>query len=119
MKCLWKDDMNWTLITVRGFFPALKVLAAGLVLTYITASLGSVLPISLQPLDVLATSVAISAVCVGLFYFRLWRWEAGAVPGCEWCEGPLGGLLIGKRYYGHQLGDYRRCYNCRRANAGL
>lgn len=111
--------MNWTLITIRGWIPGLTVLAVGVVVTYVAATLRHVVPIPLEPSYVLLTCAAISATLVGLFYLRLLRWESGAARACERCGGPLSGLLKGKSYYGRQLSDYRRCYNCWKANADV
>src|SRR5690242_3141746 len=111
--------MNWTLITIRGWIPALAVLALGAVVAYVTAILRRVAPIPLEPSHVLLTAVSISAIFAGLFYWRLLQWEAGQTRACERCGGPLGGLLNGKRYYGRQLNDYRRCYNCGKASADV
>lgn len=53
-----------------------------------------------------------------LFVWRLKAWESGRGPACLICGGPLGRVREGKRYYGKQLSDYRRCYNCGKLNSG-
>ena len=109
--------MNWMLITIRGWIPAFKILVIGIALAYAVALFRRAVPIPLESWHVVLLSGTASAGVLGLFYRRLLRWESGRVEPCERCGGPLGALLIGKRYYGRQLSDYRRCYNCGNANA--
>lgn len=108
--------MNWTLIMIRGSVPALKLLAAGLATAFAVAQFRRAMPIPFESSHVVILTAAASACVLALFYRRLFRWESGAAQRCERCGGPLGALLVGKRYYGHQLRDYRRCYNCGTAN---
>lgn len=104
--------MNWTLIMIRGWIPAVKVLVVGAAVAYAVALLRRAIPMPLESWHVVLLSGATSACVLGLFYRRLFRWESGAAQPCERCGGPLGALLMGKRYYGRQLSDYRYCYNC-------
>lgn len=111
--------MNWTLIMIRGSVPALKLLAVGLAAAFAVAQFRRAMPIPLESSHVVILTGAASACVLALFYRRLFRWESGAAHPCERCGGPLGALLMGKRYYGRQLSDYRRCYNCGNANADI
>lgn len=54
---------------------------------------------------------------LALFYWRLWAWGRGSAPACVVCDGPLGWVRPGKRYYGKQLSNFRRCYNCGKPNS--
>lgn len=53
------------------------------------------------------------------FGYRLWAWQQAATPACGFCGGPVGHRRDGKVFHGRQLSDFRRCYNCGRANAEL
>lgn len=44
-----------------------------------------------------------------------WRHDTGRDGGCHRCGGPLGFPRGGKRMYGRQLSDYRRCWQCGKA----
>lgn len=109
--------MNWTLIMIRGWVPALKVLVVGIAVAYAVALFRRTMSMPLESWYFVLLTCAASACVLGLFYRRLYRWESGAAQPCERCGGPLGALKMGKRYYGRQLSDYRRCYNCGNANA--
>lgn len=61
-----------------------------------------------------------SAVSIALLLAvtrRLWRHETGRDDGCRRCGGPLGFYTFGKHMYGKQLSDYRRCWQCGKANS--
>lgn len=109
--------MNWTLILIRGCLPAVQVVLIGTALTVVTNLLRQAMPVPLESWHVMSVSATISVCALAMLYRRLLRWESGAALPCERCGGPLGGLLMGKQYRGRQLGDYRRCYNCGKANA--
>ena len=61
--------------------------------------------------------VAAAAMAWSWFLYRLKRWEKGAAEPCGTCGGPLGRLREGKMYFGRQLRDFRRCYNCGKPNS--
>lgn len=104
---------------IRGSVPALKLLAVGLAAAFAVAQFRRAMPIPLESSHAVIITAAACACVLALFYRRLFRWESGAAQPCERCGGPLGALLMGKRYYGRQLSDYRRCYNCGNANADI
>lgn len=73
-------------------------------------------------LDKAGSMILLAGFCSALvlwlwFFYRLRAWETGTADPCAACEGPLGGLHEGKVYYGRQLGDFRRCYNCGKCNS--
>lgn len=109
--------MRWGLIMMKGAVWPAVALAAGL--------LGSRYMGTLAQLDATGATgqaqwsnwaalggLAAALLLYGIFVWRLWRWSEGAGPCCDRCMGPLGRVRDGKVYYGRQLSDYRRCYNC-------
>ena len=105
--------MQWWLIFARGLALPLLVLVGGILLS---SYLGQ--------LETTARWVANAgfggaAVLLAAFGWRLHQWERGDGPDCQCCGGPLGRLREGKVYFGKQLSDYRRCYNCGRATPEL
>lgn len=60
---------------------------------------------------------AVSIALLLAVTWRLWRHESGRDDGCRRCGGPLGFYTFGKRMYGKQLRDHRRCWQCGKANS--
>lgn len=77
---------------------------------------------SLVAMPKAATAVFIgsAAAAIALWAASAWRlkrWESGAGPACERCSGPLGWFPHpGRLYFGRQLRDFHRCWNCGKAN---
>lgn len=114
--------MRWGVIIWSSLWPAGALLALGILVNSSFNRLVSAIPsgadLVAQPTMLPATvGIVLALVWIGIIWFRLKRWEAGAGPSCASCQGPLGFPRPGKVYYGKQLADYRRCYNCGRANA--
>lgn len=113
--------MHWWLIMLKGMVLPIMAFAVGLG--------GHKLFSAIAALDPTGSSDAASwagwslnagflaaLALLALFYWRLWTWERGGVPACVNCDGPLGWVRPGKRYYGKQLSNYRNCYNCGKRN---
>jgi hypothetical protein len=115
-------DMQWWLIFTRGLVLPLLALSGGILLSFLVLHVANSSPYFGQ-LDTPARWIAHAgfggtAVLLAVFGWRLYQWESGHGPGCQYCGGPLGRLREGKVYFGKQLSDYRRCYNCDRATPG-
>lgn len=113
--------MRWGLIFARGsVYPLVVLIFAGL----IAKALWSVGDGVALPIGALASwgnwawlaGCCFAAATWGMFGYRLRTWEKGKAASCAFCGGPLGRLRDGRIYYGRQLSDFRRCYNCSRAN---
>ena len=114
--------MRWGLIVLKGAAGPVAALAAGLLVSQYfgtLAALGSAGTADLAQWSQWTglAGLAASLLLYGGFVWRLWRWSEGRGPACERCSGPLGRLRDGKVYYGRQLSEYRRCYNCGKPNA--
>lgn len=114
------SGMNWNMVLLRGLWRPFGVLlasfAAGLLMLRAGAS-----PLT-ESFAHLGTRIfqagsLIALAWTGYFCWRLVQWEKGSVQPCRFCGGPLGGQRIGRRMYGRQLSDFRRCYNCGKAAA--
>lgn len=110
--------MNWTMITLRASALPVLLALAGFALAWILSKLS----ISVPGADrygslAIGVSLLLAAAIYGVFIYRLFRWERGAWRECRTCGGPLGWWQPGKRYFGKQLDDYRRCYNCGKATS--
>lgn len=113
--------MRWGLIVLRGAVEPALVLVAGLLASYYLGTLAHLDSAGVTDLGVWSRRVGEAGLVgffllYGAFLWRLWRWTEGAGPSCQWCMGPLGRLRDGKVLYGRQLSDFRRCYNCGKAN---
>ncbi len=114
--------MHWTLIMLRGAVAPVLTLLLGFAVSRFLWALSAIGPQGPSELGVWAVRSADAAFAValgmlGLFFWRLYAWERGTAPACMVCGGPLGRLRDGKVYYGKQLADYRKCYNCGTPNA--
>ena len=112
-------DMQWWLIFARGFVLPLLALAGSILLSSLMSNAVNSSPYLAQ-LATPARWIALAgfggtAVLLAVFSWQLYQWENGHNPDCQYCGGPLGRLREGKVYFGKQLSDYRRCYNCDRA----
>ena len=110
--------MRWGWITIRGLWPALLLIVGGTILAILVGRMGALG--GAETFDQVAgwvfTGSWLAAVAwIGLFGIRLKRWEAGDGPSCRICSGPTGFIQSGRVYFGRQLGDFRRCYNCGKA----
>ena len=110
--------MQWWLIFARGLVSPLLALAGGVLLSLVSHVTNS--SPYLGQLDTPMRWIALAgfvgtALLLAVFGWRLHQWESGHGPYCQYCGGPLGRLREGKVYFGKQLSDYRRCYNCDRA----
>lgn len=67
-----------------------------------------------------AVFIGSGAVAIVLWAVGAWRiksWESGGARACARCGGPLGWIRhTGRRYFGRQLRDFHRCWNCGKAN---
>ena len=113
--------MNWTWIFLRGAIAPVVALAVGLLGAQLFNRIGALDPSGASGIAQWADWAAYAGLATflvlwGLLVWRLKRWETGHGPECQACHGPLGGVREGKRYYGRQLADFRRCYNCGKAN---
>ncbi|GAB2493105.1 hypothetical protein GCM10027084_02200 [Pseudoxanthomonas sangjuensis] len=110
--------MRWWSIFARGLAWPLLALMGGVLLSSAVSHLANSSPYFGQlgtPARGIALAGAVaSAGFLAVFGWRLYRWEGGHGPDCRYCGGPLGGVRPGKVYYGKQLPDFRRCYNCGR-----
>lgn len=114
--------MRWGLIALKGAAGPVAALAAGLLASRYIGSLAALGPVGAADLAQWSQWTGLAGLgafllLYGLFAWRVWRWSEGAGPSCQWCMGPLGGVRDGKVYYGRQLSDYRRCYNCGKPNS--
>ena len=114
--------MRWGWILLRGAALPCLALAMGLVgfkyLDAIGPLFGRSAPVA-QHWASWALNLGFAAFLVlwGIFFLRLKAWERGSGPACLKCDGPLGWLRPGKRFFGRQLPNFRRCYNCYGANS--
>lgn len=108
--------MNWTMITLRSSAAPVFLALAGFALAWVLWKLSAFAPGAAQYGSLaIGIGLLLAAATYGIFIYRLFRWERGAWRECRTCGGPLGWLKPGKLYYGKQLDNYRRCYNCGRA----
>jgi hypothetical protein len=108
--------MRWWSIFARGLAWPLLAVVGGVLLSSAVSHLAGSSPYFGQ-LDTPARWIALTgfgtaAVLATVFGWRLYRWERGHGPDCRYCSGPLGGMRMGRVYYGKQLPDFRRCYSC-------
>ena len=109
--------MSNTMIYVRGLvLPAVPVIFLAGVGSFFVAKLGQIAPFPATPALVVALAAATFSAYAAWFFWRLHRWESGAADPCHVCGGPLGRLQFGRRYFGRQLSDFRRCFSCGKAN---
>lgn len=114
--------MRWGLIVLKGTAVPAVALGTGLLVSNYLEKLAVLDTAGVTDLarwSQWAGLVGLAAALMfyGIFVWRLWRWSEGKGPMCERCSGPLGRVRNGKVYYGRQLSDYRRCYNCGNANS--
>lgn len=115
--------MRWWLIALRASGWPLLAVVAGLVLSGLIDHLTSSSPYFAQ-LEGAGRWIAFAGVLVALALWLLaWRslrlWEQDK-RSCDHCGGPLGWRVHeGRVYYGKQLPDFRRCYNCGKATPDL
>lgn len=114
--------MKWGLIVFKGALGPALVLAGGVLASFYLGTLaqldtGGVTDLALWSHRAGQAGAAGFFLFYGVFVWRLWRWSEGSGPSCQWCMGPLGRVRDGKVYYGKQLSNYRRCYNCGKANS--
>lgn len=111
-------DMRWGWITIRGLWPALLLAVSGTTFAILVGRMGALGGAETfgQAADWIFTAAwGAAAAWLGLFIYRLKRWEAGDGPFCRTCSGPTGFVQSGRVYFGRQLSDFRRCYNCGKA----
>lgn len=114
--------MRWGVIMWSALWPAGAFLVLGMLVnssfnrlvSAISSGAGEAVAPTFLPAGV---GAVLALIWIAIAWLRLKRWEAGADPECASCHGPLGFLRVGKVFYGKLLPDYRRCYNCGRANA--
>lgn len=108
--------MDWSRVMWRGAKLPLACLLLGVVV-YLPVSRFAQLSTGLERIpDIAVGSALISAVLAWIiFSARLFLWERGRWHECRSCGGPLGWQQQGRVYFGRQLPDFRRCYNCGRA----
>lgn len=112
------DGMSWNMVLLRGLWRPGGVLLASFVIALLMARAGnSPLTESFTQLGtrIFQAGSLVALVWTAYFGSRLMRWEKGSVQSCRFCGGPLGGPRLGRRMYGRQLSDFRRCYNCGKA----
>lgn len=108
--------MNWSMVLIRGMRGPVGLLAGSIALGRLVAGLGNT-PyfgrIGNAADGVVGTGCLGAAALVLYFLSRLLRWERGSRgTDCRFCGGPLGCVRPGRVYFGDQLSDFRRCYNC-------
>lgn len=105
-------DWNWPLILLRGLGP---VGAASIWLVLLAGLAAQI--VGQQVLDwAFALAVVLLLAGILLTFWQLRRWERGRAC-CPKCGGPLGWWPhMGRRYYGKQLPDFHRCWNCGKAS---
>lgn len=108
--------MRWWLITFRASLLSLLALGGGLLLSVVIGRFSDLTPQA----GSLALWAAIAGTVASLLlwlpsWLSLRAWERGERC-CDRCGGPLGWWVHeGRVYYGKQLSDFRRCYNCGKA----
>ncbi len=115
--------MRWWSIFARGLAWPLLALADGILLSSAVSRIAGSSPY-FEQLNTPAQWITLAgfgatATLLAVFGWRLYRWDSGHGPDCRYCSGPLGGVRMGKVYYGKQLSNFRRCYNCGRATPEL
>lgn len=114
--------MRWGWIIVRGLWPSLVLMVGGATVSILLGRLGALDASStLERVGdwVFAAAWLAAIFWMALFWLRLKRWEAGDGPFCRTCSGPTGLVKPGRVYFGRQLSDFRRCYNCGRPTPEL
>jgi hypothetical protein len=107
--------MNWTMVSLRGLILPLTLAGCGFLVAFVIR-LAALNPLLGKYIELaIWVGPLLAAMAWGVFALRLWRWEYGKWHECQYCSGPLGWLRMGRIYYGKQLADFRRCYNCGRA----
>jgi hypothetical protein len=114
--------MRWTWITLQGAAAPALVLLFGFATSRFFGAIASIDPTGTSEVGRWAAwsldgAVVIALGLWALFFWRLFAWERGSMEACAACQGPLGRVRDGKVYYGNQLPDYRKCYNCGKPNA--
>lgn len=112
--------MRWGLIVWRGLMPAILVVAGYMLAMFLLRAFASafgVQALGRLPDYLFWAAIAFLGGTVGWFYWRLFGWQRGWHEPCHFCEGPLGWLRPGKVWYGKQLSDFRRCWNCDKPSA--
>lgn len=105
--------MNWNRITFFAFGPAVLAFTAGIAAdVYIRSAFGSDAGVYAFAAGTLA-----AVVLYAIPLFRLRRWETDGDCHCERCSGPLSWIEHeGRRWYGRDLPNFHRCWNCGKAN---
>lgn len=112
--------MRWNMVMLRGSKIPIACLLGGVLATWVLGKFAVALPplaadvARYQTLVQGVSLIAASAFSL-LFVWRLLGWERGERLACQYCDGPLGGIEMGRKYYGRQLDDFRYCYSCGRA----
>ncbi len=105
--------MNWTRITFFAVCPSLLAMAGGVVADNVLTKLGA----GQFGIYAFAAGTVLSVILAVVVILRLRSWETGNGEYCERCSGPLGWITWqGRRYYGRDLPDFHKCWNCGKAN---
>jgi len=108
--------MSWWLISLRASAWPLLAIAAGVFLSGLLDQLAGSSPYFVQFASASRWVFLASITAAVMLWLLSWRslhaWEHGKRC-CDRCNGPLSWLVhSGRAYYGKQLPDFRRCYNC-------
>jgi len=115
--------MRWWLISLRASGWSLFAIVVGIFLSGLLSRLAGASPYFVQFASA-ARWVGVAGIsAAALLWLLSWRsmriWERGERC-CDHCDGPLGWWLhSGRIYFGEQLPNFRRCYNCGRATPEL
>jgi len=105
--------MNWTRITFFAFCPAAIAQIGGIVIDGVLTKLGA----GQYGLYAFGLGTVVAIILAVVAILRLRSWETGDGDCCERCSGPVSWVHnFGVRWYGKQLSDFHRCWNCGKAN---
>lgn len=113
--------MNWFRIAWRSQAPAVAVVAVAIGLSIVFGRIAELGTTPDRTAVLIATYLPLAALGGAALWwlavwFRLKAWESGRAEPCDHCSGPLGLMRRpGKHWYGKQLPDFHRCWNCGRA----
>lgn len=115
--------MSWWLISLRASAWPLVAIVVGFFLSGLIDRIAGSSPYFVQFASASGWVFLASLIAAGVLWLLSWRslraWEQGEMC-CDRCSGPLGWLVhSGRVYYGKQLPDFRRCYNCGKATSEL
>lgn len=105
--------MNWTRITFFAFCPSLLAMGGGILADLLFGRFGA----ERYGLYAFVGGTVLSVIFAAAAIYHLRKWEFGDGNCCQRCSGPLSWIQnAGVKWYGKELPNFHRCWNCGKPN---